>query len=477
MPKRPKVYLFGHSPHLRGEWDGTKNFGVDVDKITYGSSKKYWWVCGIGHSWESTPNNRTSRAQGCPICANQLLLPGYNDMKTTHPELAKELCDPIYKAEDIFANKGKIKLQWRCSLGHSYLMTANNRAQGKGCPVCSNKTLLVGFNDLATTDPELISELCEEEGINPSSLTRGVRGKFWWKCSKNHRYQSTVANRIGGKGCSVCANKIVIIGVNDLKTTHPELAEQLVDEDHSSMAVHAGSHLIVKWACPLGHSWCAQIASRARNGRGCPYCAGKKVLVGFNDLKTTHPDLIDEYIDSEIPIESVSKGSKAVVQWRCTQGHHWRIGVYARTSGSGCPKCATRHTSKKEKALRSALANLYPLVSTDHTSRLPIRFRTRSSISVDICINYPSKIVVEYDGAYFHYTPSSITRDTEKTLVLLENGYKVVRIRETIPQIPLPLLEIKDTNLLQLSVPYMKTNDNLIEAVDQIKQWLESKND
>ena len=42
----------------------------------------------------------------------------------------------------------------------------------------------------------------------------------------------------------------------------------------------------VWWKCAKGHSWEASINNRTSNGRGCPYCAGKKVLCGFNDLGT-----------------------------------------------------------------------------------------------------------------------------------------------------------------------------------------------
>ena len=30
---------------------------------------------------------------------------------------------------------------------------------------------------------------------------------------------------------------------------------------------------------------------RAAEGLGCPYCSGRKVLAGYNDLATTHPDI------------------------------------------------------------------------------------------------------------------------------------------------------------------------------------------
>ena len=52
----------------------------------------------------------------------------------------------------------------------------------------------------------------------------------------------------------------------------------------------AGSHKKMSWKCDLGHRWNAQVGSRA-SGTGCAICSGKVVLIGFNDLVTTRPDL------------------------------------------------------------------------------------------------------------------------------------------------------------------------------------------
>ena len=32
----------------------------------------------------------------------------------------------------------------------------------------------------------------------------------------------------------------------------------------------------------------------------CPYCENKKVLAGYNDLKTTHPNIAKEWGDREL---------------------------------------------------------------------------------------------------------------------------------------------------------------------------------
>lgn len=45
----------------------------------------------------------------------------------------------------------------------------------------------------------------------------------------------------------------------------------------------------VWWKCEEGHEWSGLIANRTRRGKadpGCPYCSGRKVLAGYNDLAT-----------------------------------------------------------------------------------------------------------------------------------------------------------------------------------------------
>ena len=51
------------------------------------------------------------------------------------------------------------------------------------------------------------------------------------------------------------------------------------------------SRLKVWWICPNGHSWKATVASRTLNGTGCPICSNRKIIPGYNDLKTLKPDV------------------------------------------------------------------------------------------------------------------------------------------------------------------------------------------
>jgi hypothetical protein len=42
------------------EWDDEKN-PMRPDQISYGSTKRVFWKCRLGHEWESTANNRTNQ--------------------------------------------------------------------------------------------------------------------------------------------------------------------------------------------------------------------------------------------------------------------------------------------------------------------------------------------------------------------------------------------------------------------------------
>ena len=55
------------------------------------------------------------------------------------------------------------KVWWRCEKGHDYERTAKNmsthiRGGYASCPICMNREVLTGFNDLAHKFPELAKE-------------------------------------------------------------------------------------------------------------------------------------------------------------------------------------------------------------------------------------------------------------------------------------------------------------------------------
>ena len=98
------------------------------------------------------------------------------------------------------------KVHWKCSKGHSWMATIDNRNHGNKCPICRGKVVLQGFNDLTTTNPELILEwdYSKNTDVQPTEVSKGTPRKVWWICLNGHSWQSSVSNRAKGRGCPEC---------------------------------------------------------------------------------------------------------------------------------------------------------------------------------------------------------------------------------------------------------------------------------
>lgn len=271
--------------------------------------------------------------------------------QVAHKELAEQWDaekNGILTPSDVTVGSHK-KVWWRCDKGHEWLAEVKSRTNGANCPVCTNKSVFQGVNDLATTMPRLAEEWDREKNgpLTPETVTAGARRKVWWRCEYGHSWQAAIFSRTGGTGCPVCAGKVVEKGENDLASTNPRLAAQWDGRKNGSLSpcdVSAGTKRKVWWICDEGHSWQASVSSRA-NGAGCPYCSGKLVTPGVNDLRSRLPQIAEEW-DSEknegLTPESISVYSNRKVWWKCPHGHSWRATVASRADFKGCPYCSGR---------------------------------------------------------------------------------------------------------------------------------------
>ena len=195
---------------------------------------------------------------------------------------------------------------------------------------------------LAEERPELLSQWDRNNTLSPFDVSCGSHKKVWWICDKGHKWQATVKNRaLIGSGCPYCEHRAVLKGYNDLLTVNPKLAGTWSPNNTLEPSdVSPSSNTVVRWVCENGHEWSARVADRSE-GHGCPYCAGHKVWKGFNDLTTTHPDLLLEWSEKNtISPKSITYKYRAMVWWHCSKcGGNYQAGVYAKTQGRVCPLC------------------------------------------------------------------------------------------------------------------------------------------
>lgn len=147
-------------PELARQWDYTKNIPVLPADVTTGSHRLVWWKCEKGHSWRASVRSRVS-GNGCPVCAGRQLLAGENDLATRFPELAQEWDrqkNGTLTPESAIPGSSR-RVWWHCKAGHSWFASISSRAyRNSGCPVCTGKLVLPGFNDLASQNPVLAAQ-------------------------------------------------------------------------------------------------------------------------------------------------------------------------------------------------------------------------------------------------------------------------------------------------------------------------------
>lgn len=257
-----------------------------------------------------------------------------------------------------------------------------------------------------------------------------------------------------------------------------------------------GSHKNVWWKCGYGHEWQATISNRTI-GRGCPYCAGKKVLKGFNDLQTVNPALAKEWNyekDNGLTPEDVTPSSNKKVWWKCNKGHEWQASINSRNKGHGCPYCSGLYVIKGKNDLqtvnptlakewnweknndltpRDVLTNSEkkvwwkcqkghewqatitnrnrgrgcPICNSERQTSFPeyviVYYIKKCGLDVihsykakgyELDIYIPSrKIAIEYDGYFWHKNKTD--KDLEKNQKCLQDGIKLYRIREGLPSL------------------------------------------
>lgn len=191
-----------------------------------------------------------------------------------------------------------------------------------------------------------------------------------------------------------------------------------------------GSRCKAWWICPNGHSYEKTINKRTMRGDGCPYCSGREVLKGFNDLETLYPDVAKEWDKdkNDVMPEKVSAYAYNSYYWICPKGHSYKKKVIHRTrfhKQIDCPKCIkARSTSFPEQAVYFYAKKCFP----DAINRYKEPFK--NGMELDIYV--PSYgIGIEYDGTAFHNDEEQHDREYRKYLLCKKLGIRLVRIKES----------------------------------------------
>lgn len=304
-------------------------------------------------------------------------------------------------------------------------------------------------------------------GFDPCEIGLNSHHKVWWRCANGHSWQALVNNRSRhNRGCPYCSHQLPIKGETDLATCYPNLAKEWHPTKNKCNPddVMPGSHKKAWWICDKGHEWEAQIKSRT-TGVGCPYCAGKKVLPGFNDLATIKPDLAAEWHptkNGDLKPTDVTAASGKRVWWVCKNRHEFQASIYSREPGTGCPKCIRAwRSSFPEQAVFYYIHNEFPDAINGYRGIFD------NAMELDIYI--PSlQVGIEYDGKTYHSRSEVVARDEKKYWICRENEIGLIRI-----------IEKRDNPEQSASFCDYKveienaSDDNLNRAISKVGEYLE----
>jgi len=313
-------------------------------------------ICPEGHQYEANApvpsyiqleRHPVRKLRSCTVCSNKTVQRGQNDLETRNPKAASEFdveANGGIRASDVAVGSHR-KFWWRCSKGHPFEATPSNRCNGPlSCPVCGNRQMLAGYNDVGTTHPHLLASWHPSSLIKfpPSRHHAGSDALVDWICENEHTYQLSIARRVAGVGCNVCRHRPATLQ-QSLDLTHPHLAAEWSFERNHGLTpadVTGGSAQMAGWVCPVGHSYWKRIEHRTR-GYGCNVCSKRMLVPNVNDLATTQPLLSQEFHPYLNNVEaSATFASNHLFHWLCQHGHTTQQTVQHRLESRGCVTCS-----------------------------------------------------------------------------------------------------------------------------------------
>lgn len=354
-----KTDLQSRFPDIAKEWDFEKN-SIMSNEISAFSGKKVWWICKEGHEWKSTVANRVN-GNGCPRCNIEkvnsfceqavyyYIKQAFPDAINSDTHIGMELDIFIpsknvaieYDGEAWHKSTKKIEIDIKKNeLCKTYGITLIRVREPKLVPI---EGCISFVRTNSTTNDTLDHVICDvlhylkiyDVQVNTTSDTPKILEQFATK-----KYENSLAN------------------------IYPELVKEWHPIKNGSLTpdkVNKASRYKVWWICPKGHEYQMTISNRTRiekvqtNGKkvkaqGCPYCAGKKILIGYNDMQSLYPEVAKEWHsvkNGNLMPSMVTPGSSKKVWWKCDKcGYEWQSAVEHRClSHHGCPNCSSKKRS------------------------------------------------------------------------------------------------------------------------------------
>lgn len=270
----------------------------------------------------------------------------------------------------------------------------------------------------------------------------------------------------------------LVVGENDLASQCPKAAEMWSSKNKlAPTEVFAGSGKKAFFVCPdCGQEFKATIQNvvRSVNGgtTGCPICAGKKIVLGINDLASMYPEIAAMWSSKNKKSASevaAGSGKKAIfVCPNCRKEFKAAICnvVHSVSSGTtGCYDCMMRRVNAISKPECFLVRPMLAFAGENgiHNPFFDVRniLGKDSLLGLDF-VDHIQKFCYEYNGFVWHSDDKTVAKDFFKFEAVHKAGYTMIRVLE-------PGLEVLDQKYdIVMPEGYMHCNAYVPEIMEEV---------
>lgn len=296
---------------------------------------------------------------------------------------------------------------------------------GQGCSLCGTESTA---NKHRSTHEQFVEKLLKQNKYYAKGdfellgKYTGNRNSIRCKCKKcGHEWDAPSSNLLKGYRCSLCR-------AEERRFNQEKEFLERVNEIHKGDVVvldkYMGASTKIRFQCKHGHIWWAE-PHNVERGSGCPYCSGRKVLIGFNDLWTTRPDIA-------ILLKNPEDG------YKYTKSAHSKVDFV-------CPDCGTVMNLRINDVYNKGLICNRCSDGLSYPNKFARNFLDQLPIQNHTCEYHPDWALLYFYDNYFEY-------NNKKYILEMDGGF-----------------HYKD-------VPSYKKSLKDIQAIDKIKTELANQN-
>ena len=191
-------------------------------------------------------------------------------IKIRYQYLHDDIEERWFEIVDYDKNTQKLTLKWN---ENEYLIKICNLRKGKFGNI---------FDKVTSKFKYEIGQIVNGLTIIDRYYKKDKKGQQWkwykYKCEKGHVHEIEEGHLKRGRGCSICCNRTVLAGFNDLATTDPHLVQFFPNpDDAKKYTAHSNKKVTLK--CPFcGKEKTMGINTLTDRGFSCPNCSDGVVL-------------------------------------------------------------------------------------------------------------------------------------------------------------------------------------------------------